>query len=153
MCIRDRLEAALTLSAIEAQAVLTSPAEGIRNITEWAKKQACWQRLSDKKLSYDRKFTKVLISPDVADDTARVAKKEDAVDESVQTQIEVHKLGAAFWAEAGNWSKEKGVLGHRDLGVISTCAAIPHKLPSERQCVIAMAALEKLYEAGFRAQE
>ena len=152
-CVSAELVAALTLSAIEAQAVLTSPAEGIRNITEWAKKQACWQRLSDKKLSYDRKFTKVLISPDVADDTARAAKKEDAVDESVQTQIEVHKLGAAFWAEAGNWSKEKGVLGHRDLGVISTCAAIPHKLPSERQCVIAMAALEKLYEAGFRAQE
>ncbi len=40
----DGLGASLAEVAFEMHEVLVDPPEGIRNVTEWAKKQACWER-------------------------------------------------------------------------------------------------------------
>ena len=54
------LKAALLVAAAEAQDVITHPPEGVRNFSEWAKKQACWKGLEDRDLSYPEEFDCVL---------------------------------------------------------------------------------------------
>jgi DNA invertase Pin-like site-specific DNA recombinase len=127
----------------------TCPVEGVRNFSEWAKKQACWKGLEDRDLSYPEEFDRVLISPDLANERAREARSDKAVLTSVEAELEVHRLGAAFWAEARNWARERGLLSPRENGVLETCAAIPGKMPSDKQCAIAMSALRKLQGEGF----
>lgn len=144
------LKAALLVAAAEAQDVITHPPEGVRNFSEWAKKQACWKGLEDRELSYPEEFDRVLISPDLANERAREARADKAVETSVEAELEVHRLGAAFWAEARNWARERGLLSPRENGVLETCAAIPNKMPSDKQCAIAMSALKKLEDEGFR---
>ncbi|MCE8515205.1 AIPR family protein [Ruegeria pomeroyi] len=143
------LKAALLVAAAEAQDVITHPPEGVRNFSEWAKKQACWKGLEDRELSYPEEFDRVLISPDLANERAREARADKAVETSVEAELEVHRLGAAFWAEARNWARERGLLTPRENGVLETCAAIPSKMPSDKQCAIAMAALGKLRQEGY----
>ncbi len=143
------LKAALLVAAAEAQDVITHPPEGVRNFSEWAKKQACWKGLEDRELSYPEEFDRVLISPDLANERAREARADKAVETSVEAELEVHRLGAAFWAEARNWARERGLLSPRENGVLETCAAIPNKMPSDKQCAIAMSALKKLQDEGF----
>ncbi|WBU61089.1 AIPR family protein [Paracoccus albus] len=143
------LKAALLVAAAEAQDVITHPPEGVRNFSEWAKKQACWKGLEDRELSYPEEFDRVLISPDLANERAREARADKAVETSVEAELEVHRLGAAFWAEARNWARERGLLSPRENGVLETCAAIPSKMPSDKQCAIAMSALKKLQDEGF----
>lgn len=143
------LKAALLVAAAEAQDVITHPPEGVRNFSEWAKKQACWKGLEDRELSYPEEFDRVLISPDLANERAREARADKAVETSVEAELEVHRLGAAFWAEARNWARERGLLSPRENGVLETCAAIPSKMPSDKQCTIAMSALKKLQDEGF----
>ncbi len=143
------LKAALLVAAAEAQDVITHPPEGVRNFSEWAKKQACWKGLEDRELSYPEEVDRVLISPDLANERAREARAEKAVETSVEAELEVHRLGAAFWAEARNWARERGLLSPRENGVLETCAAIPSKMPSDKQCAIAMGALKKLQDEGF----
>lgn len=144
------LKAALLVAAAEAQDVITHPPEGVRNFSEWAKKQACWKGLEDREMSYPEEFDRVLISPDLANERAREARADKAVETSVEAELEVHRLGAAFWAEARNWARERGLLSPRENGVLETCAAIPNKMPSDKQCAIAMSALKKLEDEGFR---
>ncbi|MDA7427918.1 AIPR family protein [Primorskyibacter aestuariivivens] len=144
------LKAALLVAAAEAQDVITHPPEGVRNFSEWAKKQACWKGLEDRELIYPEEFDRVLISPDLANERAREARADKAVETSVEVELEVHRLGAAFWAEARNWARERGLLSPRENGVLETCAAIPNKMPSDKQCAIAMSALNKLQDEGFR---
>ena len=143
------LKAALLVAAAEAQDVITHPPEGVRNFSEWAKKQACWKGLEDRELRYPEEFDRVLISPDLANERAREARADKAVETSVEAELEVHRLGAAFWAEARNWARERGLLSPRENGVLETCAAIPNKMPSDKQCAIAMSALKKLQDEGF----
>jgi hypothetical protein len=143
------LKTALLVAAAEAQDVITHPHEGVRNFSEWAKKQACWKGLEDRNLSYPEEVDRVLISPDLANERAREARSDKAVETSVEAELEVHRLGAAFWAEARNWARERGLLSPRENGVLETCAAIPGKKPSDKQCAIAMSALRKLQGEGF----
>jgi len=143
------LKTALLVAAAEAQDVITHPPEGVRNFSEWAKKQACWKGLEDRELSYPEEFDRVLISPDLANERAREARADKAVETSVEAELEVHRLGAKFWTEARNWARERGLLSPRENGVLETCAAIPNKKPSDKQCAIAMSALKKLQDEGF----
>jgi len=143
------LKTALLVAAAEAQDVITHPPEGVRNFSEWAKKQACWKGLEDRELSYPEEFDRVLISPDLANERAREARADKAVETSVEAELEVHRLGAKFWTEARNWARERGLLSPRENGVLETCAAIPNKMPSDKQCAIAMSALKKLQDEGF----
>lgn len=143
------LKSALLVTGAEAQNIITHPPEGVRNFSEWAKKQACWKQLSDREIEYPEEFDHVLISPDIAKEAERGARADKAVETGVNAEIAVHKLGAAFWASALNWARERRLLSPREIGVIETCAAIPRKMPSEKQCAIAIAALAKLEGEGF----
>jgi len=147
--VSSKLKEALLIAGAEAQDVITHPPEGIRNFSEWAKKQPCWQWLAERELSYPEEFDRVLISPDLANEGARGARADRAVEASVEAELEVHRHGAAFWAEARNWAREHRLLTPRENGVLETCATIPKKMPSEKQCAIAMSALKKLRDEGF----
>ena len=149
--ISTDLRSCLLAAGLEAQKVITRPPEGIRNYSEWAKKQACWKRLSEAKIDYSDGIDNVLIPLDLANESIREAKADKAVETSVEAQIEVFNLGAEFWKEARNWAREHGILGPTELGVIETCAAMPRKIPSDKQCAIAMAALGKLTNEGFQS--
>ena len=150
--VSSDLKSALLTAAAEAQDVITHPPEGVRNFSEWAKKQACWKQLEDRKLEYPEEFDRALTSLELADERARAARAEMAVKTSVEAELEVHRLGAAFWSEARNWARERGLLSPRENGVLETCAAIPNKLPSEKQCAIAISAVSKLKNEGFSAK-
>jgi hypothetical protein len=151
--ISTELELALLESAEGAQHVITHPPEGVRNFSEWAKKQACWKWLEDRELDYPDEFERVLIAPDLANERAREARADKVVETSVEAEVEVHRLGAPFWAEARNWARERGLLSPRENGVLETCAAIPKKMPSDKQCAIAMSALLKLQAEGFSSPD
>lgn len=143
------LKAWLLIAAAEAQDVITHPPQGVRNFSEWAKKQACWKGLEDRILSYPGDLDRVLISQDLANERVREAASEKASKTSVEAELEVHRLGAAFWTKARNWARERGLLSPRENGVLETCAAIPNKMPSDKQCAIAMTSLKKLQDEGF----
>ena len=145
------LKASLLVSAAEAQDVITHPPEGIRNFSEWAKKQACWKWLEDRELRYPEEFDRVVISTDLANELVIEARANKAVETSIEAELEVHRLGSAFWRKARNWARERGLLSPRENGVLETCAAIPNKMPSEKQCAIAMHSLAKIWAEGFQA--
>ena len=147
--IPTELKDALLITGAEAQDVITHPPEGVRNFSEWAKKQACWKLLSERRSDYRDEFDHILISPDLANENATEARSDMALENSVEAELEVHRLGAPYWAEARNWSRKRGLLSPIENGVLNTCAAIPNKMPSEKQCAIAITALAKLRSEGF----
>lgn len=147
--IPEGLKTSLLLSGELAQRVITTPPEGIKNCSEWAKKTLCWQRLAESKLPSSDALMSVIISSDLADENVREVKADNALDNAINVEVEVFKLGAKFWGDAKNWAKERGMLTPRENSVIEICAAIPRKMPSSKQCGIAFEALKKLQSEGF----
>jgi hypothetical protein len=148
--VSKELRSVLLFAAREAQEVITHPPEGVRNFSEWAKKQACWKWLADRKVTYPEELDRVLILRELADERVREVRSERTVKDSVDAQLEVHRLGISFWREALNWAQSRGLLSPRESGVLDSCAAAtPNRMPSEKQCVIAMGVLTKLRAEGF----
>ncbi|MGR3060517.1 AIPR family protein [Vibrio vulnificus] len=149
--VPEDLKASIFLSGELAQKVITTPPEGIKNYSEWAKKLLCWQMLAESKLPLSDGFRGVIISSEFADENVREVNAEKALDNSINVEVEVYNLGAKFWSDAKNWAKERGMLTPRENSIIEICAAIPRKMPSSKQCGIAFEALKKLQAEGFHA--
>jgi hypothetical protein len=147
--ISQVLESALLSAAEVAQTVINHPPQGVRNSSEWAKKEICWKWLSERDIDYPSKIDRAIISTDSAKNRVKEAKSDAVLDKNVHAEIEVHRLGNQFWISARNWARERGALNPKEQGVLDTCAAIPRKMPSEKQCIVALSALKKLKDEGF----
>lgn len=139
----------LSITGELAQKVITSPPEGIRNYSEWAKKPLCWQRLDELELPKHNSFFRIIKGKELAEEEAKEGKANYLLDSTLNDELEVVKLGCEFWRAARNWAKEHGFLTPREISVLEVCAAMPLKIPSSKQCNIALSALKKLQDEGF----
>ena len=140
---------ALIVVAESVHDVLISPPPGISNVTEWAKKQACWNRVSELCIAWPRPFLDDLISNDERRDAARSARREQRQLNSVEAQIAVVNAGPAFWAAALAWGQERSVLTPTDVGVLSVAANPAGRTLTERQAARAVEALSKMQAEGY----
>jgi len=140
---------ALVTAAESVHEVLVAPPEGISNVTEWAKKQACWKRVSELAVVWPRPFLNHLISTDDHRDAARSARREQRQLNSVEAQIAVVKAGPEFWTATLAWGTERGLLTPTEAGVLGVAANPAGKTPTERQASKAVEALTKLQSEGY----
>lgn len=151
--VGESLERSLLVAAEAAHHVITSPPTGVKNMSEWAKKQACWAQLQRMEIEYGPWIMKCLIDPAEAAAVVKAARREVSLDNGIDAQKEVFDLGADYWRDALSWGRAKRLLAPREAGVLALCAGMPMKLPSEKQCIVAMAALHKILDAGYSAAE
>src|SRR6056297_532116 len=150
--VPEPVEHALLLAAAEAYDVITHPPEGVRNMSEWAKKQACWAQFQQRELDYPTKLKDYLLTPAEAASTVDEERKKKAVTSGIEAQSTVVNLGAAFWKSALEWGRMHRLVTPKEVGVLETCSRIPDRLPTEKQCVIAVEVLERLEADGFEAR-
>jgi hypothetical protein len=94
--LSSAFEQALLIAAAEAQEVITNPPDGVRNMSEWAKKQACWEQFRKRKLSYPDEFADLLIKPDEKKAGDDVIEGDENLTMGVEAQKKVFNLGASF---------------------------------------------------------
>ena len=150
--VPEPVEHALLLAAAEAHDVITHPPEGVRNMSEWAKKQACWAQFQQRDLHYPRNLKDYLLTPAEAASNVDDERKKKAVTSGIEAQSTVVNLGADFWKGALEWGKVHRLVTPKEVGVLETCSRIPDRLPSEKQCVVAVEVLERLEADGFEAR-
>ncbi len=149
--IPPALAEALLVAAAEAQCIILNPVGPIRNLGEWAKKQACWKNLADRSVGYDNNLDDVLIDIEEMRKRGREERDDTDVDTSIAAQTRVFQLGAAFWNNALDFGRGKRALSEKEAQILKLCGDVPMKLPSARQCTIAIKTLEKLEGLGFDA--
>jgi hypothetical protein len=147
--VPDALQRALLLAAAEAHDAITHPPTGVRNMSEWAKQQACWNELKGRALTYDKDFETCLILEDMARTAKKDEKAKKAMTDGINVQSEVVALGALFWSEALAWGREHKLLTPKDMQILEVCASMPRRIPSDFQARHAMDALGRLKDKGF----
>ncbi len=147
--VPDPLARALLVAAEAAAKVIVTPPPGVRNMSEWAKKQACWAEVRGLSLSYDADFDAVLIDPQEARSEVRQARSSRALISGVEAQIKVTTAGGAFWGQLLEWGRTKKKLTPNEAKALEICASFPRKVPNESQCQSAVAVLNRLKDDGF----
>jgi hypothetical protein len=142
------LEAALTIAARHAYEVLTSPPPDRKNVTEWAKQQACWERMAHREISWPAAFKAALISKGERARHESNAARAQKIDNSIGAQTLVVGAGGELWRRVSAWAANRNLLTERELGILGVCSTIPEKIPSEKQCEAALKTLKRLRTEG-----
>ena len=132
--------------------VLIDPPAGISNVTEWAKKQGCWDRVRMLDMGLPPKIADELISTTEQQDAARGARRDQRQLNGIEAQIAVVNAGGQFWAEALGWGRSRNLLSPTESGVLEVAARIPRRTPTERQSAKALEVLRKMQNDGYGAE-
>ncbi|MRX50280.1 hypothetical protein GI374_07430 [Paracoccus sp. S-4012] len=149
--VPDALQRALLLAAAEAHNVITDPPAGVRNMSEWAKQQACWNGMKSRTLNYDDDFDTCLTLVETARSAGRDEKAQRTMTEGINAQSEVVTLGPDFWKEVLAWGRERKRLTPKDLQILEVCASMPRRLPSDLQSRHALGTLGRMRDQGFES--
>ncbi len=147
--ITKQMEKALAHVARLVHDVLVEPPLGIRNVTEWAKKQACWERVKALDVEWPSGFVNELITEEEADSRKQWGRKEQKILNGIEAQTAVFNAGGEFWRKVLNWGKDRKLISEKELGILETAASIPRKLPTEKQAMACIDIFERLRGDGF----
>ena len=146
------LRDALVVSAKAVHEVIVHPPEGMRNVTEWAKQQACWSRVTGLDVTWPEALETELVSSTERDEVKRAAVKDQSMLNGIEAQTVVVRAGSALWSDVKVWGMSKGLLSPDDQGILDVAISIPAKVPSEKQSLRTIEILQRLREEGCQLE-
>lgn len=146
--ISPRLQDVLVISAKAVHDVIVDPPAGMRNVTEWAKQQACWHRVMNLQVAWPESLKTELVSSAEREEVKRTAVKEQKLLNGIEAQTVVVQAGSALWSEVKGWGMSKGLLSPDDQGILDVAISMPARVPSEKQSVRTIEILQRLREEG-----
>ncbi len=142
------LRDALVISSKSVHDVIVDPPEGMRNVTEWAKQQACWHRVKGLHVLWPDALETELVSSSDRGEAKRAAVKDQRMLNGIEAQMAVVQAGPDFWSDVKVWGISKGLLSATEQGILNVAMSIPSKVPSEKQSVRTIEILQRLREEG-----
>lgn len=146
--VSETLDQALTLSADAVVEVIVNPPAGSRNVTEWAKQQACWSRVESLRIEWPDVIRTIVISRSAGESRHRAAKNAQRVDNGIEAQVKVIGAGGPAWQQVEAWGRERGLISDKESSILKICGASPAKVPSEKQSQAALETLRRLRTEG-----
>ena len=145
--INATLEAALKVVSKKVNENISQPPQGISNISEWCKKDACWTRLQPLISKIEgllpSNFDNQLLSLEDQALEVKTAKQTQKIDNGIEAQRRVLEISADRWTRLHQALSAKGLLTPKEIGILNIAMQIPEKIPTEKQCAILFDAIEK----------
>ncbi len=123
--------------------------EGITNVTEWCKKETCWEKVNNINYFIKDSLVNELISNDEQLSREKSAQSTQIIDNGIQAQKYVLEKGALYWSQVLEWDKKSIFLSDKDRSILSIASSIPNKIPTERQALVTINIETKAIEEGF----
>ncbi len=147
--ISSSMETSLAYVAEKVHEVLIKPLSGISNVTEWAKKQACWDRVRSLVIEWPESFLEELVTQEIQKSTERNARKEQKILNGIEAQTLVVEAGPQYWQKVLVWGKQNNHLSPKDIGILNVAAETTRQIPSEAQSRRIIEILKRLESEGF----
>lgn len=148
--ISPALSAQLKVVARTMYSVITSPEQGLENVTEWCKKELAWQRAQEQRVQLSPELAAELVSQ-----TEELEREADAVvtariDAGIAAVTEVVNYKPSNWRTLREWANQRNELTAREDQLL-LFAATAGRVPSERQAAAILQIRRRLEAEGFRS--
>lgn len=147
--ISDTLAAQIAAVAETMQGVITQPPPGVQNITEWSKKELCWEQARRAPVTLKAGLDADLTDTDVVRTRQRVAQSQQRQDSGIDAQAAVVRLGRAYWRELRDWSQQRRLLPPDEDRLLRVAAGLVQGLPTDRQSTKLLQLKVRLEAEGF----
>ena len=120
------------------------------NVTQWCKREACWNRVKDIEIPLPPDFVNVLIEKAELKVAAREAKKDQEMLSEVDAQVKVLMYTGAQWKKLQAFAMQKKIVTPDEMMALKYACQIPNSLPSGYQSQRLLALLERAFSEGFK---
>lgn len=146
--VSPELQESLVAAATAAHDVIVDPPPTMRNVTEWAKQQACWNRVSELHVDWPKSLAGELVGRSQVAQQRKAAVKNQRELNGIDAQVAVANAGADLWQSVRDWGGERGLLSPDDQTALAIAVAIPNKIPDEIQSARILETLRRLQSEG-----
>ena len=146
--ITPGLRESLTVAAEAVHGVIINPPPKMRNVTEWAKQQACWNRVMQLNVKWPRSLGSELLSTCELKDLQRTASRDQKMLNGIEAQMKVCGTDPNLWVEVRAWGDSAGLLSPDDLQILEVAGFMPAKVPTEKQSQRVLTILQRLHDHG-----
>lgn len=146
--VTSAFERALGQAANVAHQVLMNPGEGYRNISEWAKQPKCWNTVKQVQVQWDEDWISELISTEEERDIKSAGARDQKELNGIEAQSIVVEAGPQFWQDILDWCTKEGEATDKERGILRYAAAMPNKIPSDKQSVVLVNLMARLRKSG-----
>ena len=129
---------------------ITDPKRSIINVTQWCKKQDCWESVKKLNITLPKEIRMCLTDANAVKAAERQAKKDQLLTNDITAEVEVAKRSADFWKNLTKFVVEHHLTDLRDQKALTVACSIPQKLPNTAQSKRLLAILEKAKDEGFK---
>jgi hypothetical protein len=129
---------------------LTDPSRSIENVTQWCKREGCWNSVRNIEYTLPAEIETYL----VGQEEMRIADKETRADQRIVQETDVITKAAEVqpqqWQNALSFATSKRVVSSDELAALRIACQMPGKIPTLAQSKKLVALLDRLYEEGFK---
>jgi len=129
---------------------ITAPNRATMNVTQWCKKQICWEYIKEIEIDLGDGILKYLINRSEKRKKALEGKKEQRFMNEVEAQTKVISLGEVYWQKVLKFGKEKGLIDINDEKVLNVVVSMNSiRIPNNKQCKQLFDILDRLKDEGL----
>lgn len=133
---------------------IVEPPQGISNISEWCKKDTCWQRLEAKLPELDGilsdSFFEDAVSMAASVEKRKAARQVQKIDNGIEAQKRILDISGDAWKALLAEGRRSEIFTPKEVGLLQAAGRIPMKIPSEKQCIALVDILAKAHSEGIQ---
>lgn len=137
----------------EVYQFITGPRD-TENVTEWCKKELCWNRAQARGWTINDPFIYSLVRKDVVNDEVKKEKDNQKLANEVDVLKEIMARGSSYWKQLLSWGMSRRLLNEKEVSIIKMVINmnVTGRIPSDKQARVVVAARERLLKEGMPLQ-
>lgn len=129
--------------------VLTADARPTQNVTEWAKKDECWNIVRSMEFRLSTELLGELSDRGAVRERRREAAVTQKIDNGIAAQARVVSMQASEWLAVEEFAKTARIVNEKDLGILALVTGRKAGFPTEAQSAHLLTLIERCRERGF----
>ena len=148
----SELEEQLLITTKEVYDFITRDDRTTDNVTEWCKKDTCWERAQNEDWTINESFINSLIDLEEEKEEQEDGKKERKLLNDLNLEMEIVNLGVDYWRDVLNWGLERNLINPIEKNFLEIAANFDTKgiLPSNKQAKRILEIRDRLFEEGLK---
>lgn len=136
-----------------AKAVLdsiTDPSRAVANVTQWCKREACWNKVKNLNITLDSEIEPFLVPTGDEKTEIRRARKDQKIVSGIEAQTRVVNYGADYWRKMHSFILEKQIHYHVEAEALKIACNMPAKLPNSIHSQKLLSLRERVIIEGWK---
>jgi hypothetical protein len=129
---------------------IVAPESGYQNVTEWCKKERCWDIIKNLDLPILEGFQDDLTDIKEIKAATRISKNQQKLDNGIEAQIRVLEAGADYWYRLTLWAQERHLITPEEEKLLRVATKVsPGIMPTDKQSIKLLMIKERVVKEGF----